>query len=100
MALATSVAGDGILIDKNSITRKFNIWVGLTLQEWEETTTTETREWVALTRSAAQTYVDDAAPHPSTGTYTYSMSESQRYVGADGSYSVKRLEEIKTYAQV
>jgi uncharacterized protein YyaL (SSP411 family) len=98
MALASTLPA-GTLIDRAKTTRLFNIWVGLTLQLWKETTVTETMEYVALTRTLAVATVD-ADAQPESGTYTWTLSESQRYVGGDGSYSVKRMLELKTYEQV
>jgi len=98
MALATTLPA-GIIIDRAKTTRQFNLWVGLTLQLWEEETITETTEYVALTRTLAVATVD-ANAQPESGTYTWTASESQRYVGADGSYTVKRMFELKTYTQV
>ena len=102
MALAT-VLPAGIIIDRAKTTRLFNLWVGFTLQLWQEETITETTEYVALTRTLATSTVDaNAQPtaDPADGTYTWTMNESQRYVGADGSYTVKRMFEQKVYTQV
>ena len=102
MALAGSVTGDGILVERRKSTRLFSVaFLGL-LRDYKEETVEETREWVALTRSAAQTYVDAAAAHPTptTGTYSYSMAEDKRYVGGTGSYIVKRVETVKAVTDV
>jgi hypothetical protein len=97
MALATGLTGDGILIDSTATTRQFNVWVGLIEQLWEETTTVETREWVALTQAAAEAAVAANVQPVGDGTYTWSAAEQQRVVG---SYSVKRISEIKEYQLV
>lgn len=102
MALATSVTGDGILVDRRKSTRLFSVGLFSVVTNYKEETVEETREWVALTRAAAQAYVDAAAAHPTpaTGTYSYSMDEDKRYVGGTGSYIVKRLETVKTITDV
>ena len=102
MALATSVAGDGILVERRKSTRLFSVGFLAVVTNYKEETVEETREWVALTRAAAQAYVDANAAHPSptTGTYSYSMAEDKRYVGGTGSYTVKRVETVKTVTGV
>jgi hypothetical protein len=100
MALASESLPAGTLIDRAKTTRLFTTFgVGLSTQLWKETTVTETMEYVALTRTLAVATVD-ADAQPDAGTYTWTLSESQRYVGGDGSYSVKRMLELKTYEQV
>ena len=99
MALASSVTGDGYVIDGSIQTRYYttntNIGGGAVSQTWKEVKTTETREWVAVTRAAADAYVaaNTAHPTPGTGSYSYSKSEQDRRVG---SWSVRRMEEVKT----
>jgi len=90
MALADSLVGDGILIDKVAARREFDIWILFTQETWVETTTTETRQWVALTQGAAEAAV------AASEDFTFSAEESVREVG---SYSVKRIAVTKTYAK-
>jgi hypothetical protein len=90
MGLATGLVGDGILIDKVAARREFSIWILFTQETWVETTTTETRQWVALTQDAAEAAV------VASEDFTYSAEESVREVG---SYSVKKITVTKTYAK-
>ena len=97
MALATTVTGDGKLVSRQVSTRRY--WVGTITGasvEFEETTETETREWVALTRQAAEDEAD-ANDQPATGTYTYDVQEDNRVIG---SYKLVRTFQEVTNARV
>jgi hypothetical protein len=103
MALEGTTLPTGIIIDGGTSTRRFvTLGLGLSQQLWEEATITETTEYVALTRAFAKATCDaNAQPAaPDAGKYTWTYSESQRYVGGTGSYTVKRHYELKTYSQV
>ena len=87
MALNNTVTGLGIVVSSGK-TRELRaierldpdgIVVGVQFRITEEERVT--REWVALTREAAQAVVD-AAPQPVFGVYSYSMTEDTRQVGA------------------
>ena len=97
--LATSVTGDGNVtasgISTNISQRvveytdgKPSAWANV-----KEVTARETREWVALTQSAAE---DEKAanvqPAVGEGTYTYDVSEDNRVIG---SYKLQRMFEHK-----
>jgi len=98
MALATTVSGDGILVSGGKSTNisqrviEFtdgapSAWVNI-----KEVTNRETREWVALTQSAAEG-AKDANAQPAEGTYTYEVSEQNRPTHA---YKLSRMFELKT----
>ncbi len=90
MALATEVSGDGILVSRRI--SSFDYWVVFAPTQYKvrETQTSEQREWVALTQSAAINYAI-ANAQPASGTYTYDVSEENRVVG---SYKVTRTFEL------
>jgi hypothetical protein len=92
MALANSVTGDGILLDRSKVTRYFGRMALPVAGQYKEEVTEETREWVALTLSAAQTAVD-ANAQPETGQYSYRMSLEERI---PRSYSLQRTLTLRT----
>lgn len=97
MALASSLIGDGILTNSSKV-RKPYLYVSLyPLTLVYEDTYEETREWVALTKSAAETAVSAAAQPagaPDTGQTSWECSEVNRPVG---SYTVRANTTVITY---
>ena len=104
MALATTVSGDGILVSggkSTNISQRVSerssggspiAWVNI-----KEVTERETREWVALTQSAAEGTKDaNVQPGVGEGTYTYDVSEGNRVIG---SYKLQRMFEQKVTTQ-
>lgn len=53
MALYQAVVGDGTLREKSAVKQIWYYWRAGQRRRVTQTTTTETREWVALTRAAA-----------------------------------------------
>jgi len=93
MALATTVTGDGILVSRGKDTRAWSVvYLAFGVRNFQEVITREVREWVALTETAATTYVNLNAQPEGDGEYTYGMSEQDRIVGA---YKVTRSYEYK-----
>ena len=88
MALATTVTGSGKQVSREVVSRDYiQGFSGIGFWKFRETTETETREWVALTQTAANDAAD-ANAQPETGTYTYYVAETNRIVGA---YSLTRV---------
>jgi hypothetical protein len=102
MALATSVTGDGILVSSGvttNISQRVIEYTDGSPSAWtsiKEVAERETREWVALTQSAAEGAKDTNA-QPAEGTYTYEVSEQDRYTHA---YKLSRMFEQKTTSLV
>lgn len=94
MALASTVSGDGILVNQSTVVHEFTIIpaTGGTVTI-TETRTSETRQWVAVTAAAAKTWVE-TAPTPGEGeTKSRSISESNRVLGA---YTCEEITETVT----
>ena len=97
MALATTVSGDGILVSSSKTSNVYSVTsVDGAITFYKETTARETRQWVALTQSAAET-TKNANVQPATGTYTYEVSEQNRITLG---YSLTRMFENKITALV
>jgi hypothetical protein len=98
MALATTVSGDGILVGSGistNVSQRVSEYTNGSPSAWvnvKEVTERETREWVALTQSAAEG-AKDANAQPAEGTYTYEVSEQDRVTHA---YKLSRMFELKT----
>jgi len=99
MALATEVTGDGNITASGistNISRRVGEYTYGDPSGWvniKEVTIRETREWVALTQSAAEGAKDaNAQPELGEGTYTYEVSEDNRVIG---SYKLQRMFEHK-----
>jgi len=90
MALATTVTGDGILVDKGTETRILKDFLGFS---YTLTHSTETREWVALTKAACEDKIANPDTAPEGYTYSYRMREENRIVG---SYALTRIKTGKT----
>jgi hypothetical protein len=57
MALATSVSGDGLLVSSEHREQDFYLTSQISSIHVRETTISTTREWVSLTKSAAETWL-------------------------------------------
>jgi hypothetical protein len=98
MALSGSVTGDGILV---STSTDYNKWVeGTEVRvEVQEITTEEVREWVALTKTAAETTAKaaDQLGLAAGAVASYIASEDNRVVG---SYKLTKTITNKTVSVV
>ena len=99
MALANSLVGDGKLVYKDSRIRKWSVVTPTSDITWQETTTEEEREWVAVTEAVAESAVDaaDQSGIPAGAVATWSMSEDNRVIG---SYKVTKTITSKTITTV
>jgi len=95
MALASTIVGDGILVDSSSDINIYYQRIGYTLYKMQETTITEVREWVALTQAAAYDAAVAASQVgvPEGGVFSYVASEDMRVVA---SYKLTRTMTNKT----
>ena len=80
MALATTISGPGLLISYEPLVRDYFVGFFALVTNFRETVTTEVREWYALTEGAAVTGA--GAVQPSSGAYTFIVSESNKQVQA------------------
>jgi hypothetical protein len=104
MALANSVTGDGILVDTDFSSRVYFVAASgqeteeqFTGSRWVEIIESETREWVALTKTAAEDAKAGGIQPDDGGTYTYSVDEYDRVTLA---YKLTRVYEKKTAYKV
>ena len=87
MALKTFVAGDSILVSATKATRNLRD-AGETFYNITETIESEDREWVALTKTAAEGAKNSGSGVGSMGvsgtgtTYEHSIAEDNRVVGS------------------
>jgi hypothetical protein len=100
MALANTVTEPGVLVESGVSTRVY--FVAESGQEtesdfngsrWVEVIESETREWVALTKAAAENAKAGGIQPDDGGTYTYSVDEYDRITLA---YKLTRVYEKKT----
>jgi len=83
MALATTIVGDGILVSFSTDKRRWQVYqAGGTYLWFTETTIEEVREWVALTKTIAQSTATTATQPGLPAVATYVASEDQRTIGA------------------
>ena len=80
MALAIVVTGPGLLISFEPLVRDYFVVFFASITHYQETVTTEVREWYALTEEAA--LEGAGAAQPLIGTYTFNVSEANKQVQA------------------
>ena len=83
MALGT-VSGDGILTSVDNAVRRWLVYTAAGIYTYDEKTRTEEREWVALTKTAAQTAAETASQSglPSGAVAAYKAVEDNRTVAS------------------
>lgn len=83
MALGT-VSGDGILVGVDNAVRRWLVYTAAGVYTYTERQRTETREWVALTKSAAQTAAETASQSglPAGAVAAYAATEDNRAVAS------------------
>ncbi len=85
MALANTVTGDGILVSYDAEVREYDVVLVLgsvVRASYRETKATEIRQWVALTKAAAEGKAQDPATPPEGTTYSYAVAETNRVLKA------------------
>jgi hypothetical protein len=88
-----SLAGEGIITSLNKSNRSYRVGEQGAFSEYKEAITTESREWVGLTYSAALSKVErNEQPGDPNATNTWTFREDNRIVG---SYIVERVYERK-----
>ena len=84
MALATTIVGDGILTSVDVNIRVWRVFDFTKIYKYTESIKTEVREWVALTKTIAQTTAETAsqAGLDSGATASYVASEDNRTIAS------------------
>ena len=82
MALATTIVGDGILTSDDNNIRVWRVYGYAQVAVYKESIRTEVREWVALTKTIAQSTATTATQPGLPAVATYVASEDQRTIGA------------------
>jgi hypothetical protein len=84
MALATTITGDGILVSVDVPVQVWRVYGGTKIIKYAESIRTEVREWVALTKSCAQTAAEAASQTglPAGAVASYSAQEDTRVVNS------------------
>lgn len=90
MALKTTVLGDGKLLDLDRDSRRLYDFFQ---NQFDYTTETEVREWVALTEAAAKSKFDNPDTPPTGYTYIYRVQVDNKIIG---SYTLTRTKIRKT----
>ena len=84
MALATEIVGDGILTSVDVNIRVWRVFGFGSIYKYTESIKTEVREWVALTKTIAQTTAEAATQSglEAGATASYSATEDNRTVAS------------------
>jgi len=84
MALATTIVGDGILTSDDNNIRVWRVYGYAQVAVYKESIRTEVREWVALTKTIAQTTAEAAsqAGLASGAVASYVAREDQRTIAS------------------
>ena len=84
MALANTIVGDGILVSVDVDIRVWRIFAYGNIYKYTESIKTEVREWVALTKTIAQTTAEAAsqAGLASGAVASYVAREDQRTIAS------------------